>query len=79
MSRKGAHDPALIRPMDEDDLAALVAARKKLPNLLITVAAETVPPEQIRRLADAGVVVSIGHSDAPYPMVRAAMAAARRW
>ncbi len=75
VSRKGAHDPALIRPMDEVDLVALVEGRKRLPNLLITVAAETVRPEQIRRLADAGIVVSIGHSDAPYPVVRAAIEA----
>lgn len=75
VSRKGAHDPALIRPMEEVDLLALVEARQRLPNLLITVAAETVPPEQIRRLTEAGIVVSIGHSDAPYPMVRAAVEA----
>lgn len=75
VSRKGAHDPALIRPMEEADLQALVAARQRLPNLLITVAAETVTPEQIKRLADAGIVVSIGHSDASYPVVRAAIEA----
>jgi N-acetylglucosamine-6-phosphate deacetylase len=75
VSRKGAHDPALIRPMEEADLQALVAARQRLPNLLITVAAETVSPEQIKRLANAGIVVSIGHSDAPYAVVRAAIEA----
>lgn len=75
VSRKGAHDPALIRPMEEADLLALVAGRQHLPNLLITVAAETVRPDQIKRLADAGIVVSIGHSDAPYPVVRAAIEA----
>ncbi len=72
VARKGAHDPALIRPMDEVDLLALVEARKALPNLLVTVAAETVPPNQITRLHEAGIVVSIGHSDAPYSVVRAA-------
>jgi N-acetylglucosamine-6-phosphate deacetylase len=72
VSRKGAHDPALIRPMDEVDLLALIEARAKLPNLLTTVAAETVTPEQIARLTKAGVIVSIGHSDASYAMVRRA-------
>lgn len=72
VSRKGAHDPSLIRPMDEADLLALVTARGRLPNLLTTVAAETVTPNQITRLADAGLVVSIGHSDASYQMVKAA-------
>ncbi|HVW94256.1 MAG TPA: N-acetylglucosamine-6-phosphate deacetylase [Devosia sp.] len=75
LARKGAHDPALIRPMDGADLAALVAARPKLPNLLATVAAETVDPQQIARLSAAGIVVSIGHSDAGYAAVEAAAGA----
>lgn len=75
VSRKGAHDPKLIRPMEEADLLALVEARKRLPNLLVTVAAETVTPNQITRLHEAGIVVSIGHSDAPYPVVRTAIEA----
>jgi len=75
LARKGAHDPALIRPMDEEDLAALLAARPRLPNLLTTIAAETVDPQQIARLSAAGIVVSIGHSDAGYEAVEAAAGA----
>ncbi|RYE11319.1 MAG: N-acetylglucosamine-6-phosphate deacetylase [Hyphomicrobiales bacterium] len=75
VARKGAHDPALIRPMDEADLLALIEARKALPNLLITVAAETVTPNQITRLAGAGIIVSIGHSNASYDVVRSAVEA----
>jgi N-acetylglucosamine-6-phosphate deacetylase len=75
IARKGAHDPKLIRPMDEVDLEALVAARTRLPNLLTTVAAETVTPAQIARLVAAGIVVSIGHSDARFAQVEAAAAA----
>jgi N-acetylglucosamine-6-phosphate deacetylase len=75
IARKGAHDPALIRPMDEIDLMTLVEARQTLPNLLTTVAAETVTPNQITRLREAGLVVSIGHSDAGYAVVRAAVEA----
>ena len=75
VARKGAHDPALIRPMDEADIARLIAARSKLPNLLVTVAAETVDPTQISRLVAAGIVVSIGHSDATYAQMQAAVAA----
>jgi N-acetylglucosamine-6-phosphate deacetylase len=74
-SRKGAHDPALIRPMDESDLLRFLDARRKLPNLLVTVAAEVVRPEQVARLAEAGIVVSIGHSDATYAQVQAAVEA----
>ncbi|MET3925803.1 N-acetylglucosamine-6-phosphate deacetylase [Devosia sp. 2618] len=64
LARKGTHDPALIRPMDDSDLARLIAARKDLPNLLVTVAAETVTPTQIRAMADVDIIVSVGHSDA---------------
>jgi N-acetylglucosamine-6-phosphate deacetylase len=63
MARKGAHDPALIRPMTEADQAALIAARDRMPVLLTTVAPESVNNEQIAALAAAGVIVSLGHSD----------------
>ena len=75
VSRKGAHDPALIRPMTEADIATLLAARPLLPNLLVTVAAETVGPEQISRLVAGGIIVSIGHSDGTFAQMRAATAA----
>ncbi len=75
LARKGAHDPALIRPMTDSDLAALLLGRQRLPNLLTTVAAETVTPQQIARLTGGGVVVSVGHSDAAYATVEAAVAA----
>jgi N-acetylglucosamine-6-phosphate deacetylase len=72
VARKGAHDPALIRAMEEADLVELVEARQHLPNMISTVAAETVTPNQITRLHEAGIVVSIGHSDAGYAKVQAA-------
>jgi N-acetylglucosamine-6-phosphate deacetylase len=75
LARKGTHDPALIRPMDADDLARLVAAAEALPNLLVTVAAETATAAQIAALAAAGAVVSIGHSDASYDVAMAAFRA----
>jgi N-acetylglucosamine-6-phosphate deacetylase len=75
IARKGAHDPKLIRPMDESDLAALIAARKQLPALLTTIAPESVTPQQVAALAGAGVVVSLGHTDTTYATVRAYAAA----
>ncbi len=65
-SRKGAHDPALIRPMGEADQAALIAARALLPVLLTTVAPESTSVGQIAALVAAGIIVSLGHSDASY-------------
>jgi N-acetylglucosamine-6-phosphate deacetylase len=61
--RKGAHDADLIRPMGEDDLTRLLEASARLPSLMLTVAPESVTPDQIGRLAAAGVIVSLGHSD----------------
>lgn len=75
LARKGTHDPALIRPMDDADLSRLKDAAQRLPNLLCTVAAETVTTAQITALSEAGAVVSIGHSDAGYDITMAAFAA----
>jgi N-acetylglucosamine-6-phosphate deacetylase len=75
LARKGTHDPALIRPMDDADLARILAARADLPNLLVTVAAETVTPAQIQALSSAGIIVSIGHSDASLTVANAAFSA----
>ncbi|KFL31591.1 N-acetylglucosamine-6-phosphate deacetylase [Devosia riboflavina] len=72
LARKGTHDPALIRPMDDSDLARLKRAAETLPNLICTVAAETATPQQIKILSEAGAVVSIGHSDADYATAMAA-------
>lgn len=78
LARKGAHDPALIRPMEEPDLALLLAAAKTLPSLMVTVAPENVRPEQIAALAEAGVIVSLGHTDCGAAEARKAFAAGAR-
>lgn len=64
IARKGAHNPDYIRPMDGQDLARLLAAKADLPTLLTTVAVESVTPAQVTALAEAGIVVSLGHTDA---------------
>jgi N-acetylglucosamine-6-phosphate deacetylase len=75
IARKGAHDADLIRPMDEEDLLELIEAKKALETLYITVATESVTPEQIARLSKAGIVVSLGHSDTSYDTAKAAFSA----
>jgi N-acetylglucosamine-6-phosphate deacetylase len=75
VARKGAHNPDLIRPMDEEDLIDLTEAKKALETLHITVASESVTDGQIKRLSSAGVIVSLGHSDASYKTAAAAFAA----
>jgi N-acetylglucosamine-6-phosphate deacetylase len=76
VARKGAHDPALIRPMTEEDVEAILSA--ELDTVLLTVAPETVAPPLIRRLAESGVIVSLGHTDASYETVMAAADAGAR-
>ena len=66
VARKGAHDPSLIRPMEDDDLREMLACAKALGCLMVTVAPENATKEQVRALADAGVVVSLGHTDVDY-------------
>ncbi len=76
LAHKGAHDPALIRQMTEADVDQILSL--DIAPLLLTVAAENAPPHLIRRLADGGVIVSIGHSDASYETAMAAAEAGAR-
>jgi N-acetylglucosamine-6-phosphate deacetylase len=66
VARKGAHDASLIRPLDAEALAFLINARGKLPHLLVTLAPESASAASVLALAKAGVIVSLGHSDAAY-------------
>lgn len=70
IARKGAHDAALIRPMEDSDLATLLSAAEALPALKVTVAPENVTESQVEMLSKAGVLVSLGHTDADYSTCR---------
>lgn len=76
--RAGAHDPALIRPMQPEDLARLCEAARHLPVLMVTLAPEAVTPEQIAALARAGVLVSLGHSNCSFEAAQQAFRAGAR-
>ncbi|SNR33439.1 N-acetylglucosamine-6-phosphate deacetylase [Puniceibacterium sediminis] len=78
LSRKGAHEPGCIRVMQAADLELLLEAAKRLPVLIVTLAPEAVSLEQIAALAQAGVVVSLGHSDCSCEQARAAFGAGAR-
>ncbi len=60
--RKGVHPVEFIRPMREEDADTLIAARSGV--MVVTLAPFSVPFERIARLAKAGIIVSLGHSDA---------------
>ena len=66
VARKGAHDARYIRPMTEVDLQMLLDAKAKLPVLMVTVAPESVSLDQVTALAEAGILVSLGHTDADF-------------
>ncbi len=78
LARKGAHDPALIRPMLEEDLERILSCRGVFQALMTTVAPESVTPEQVTRLAEAGFIVSIGHTDSSYATAEIYAAAGAR-
>lgn len=78
VAKKGAHDPILIRPMSDDDLKQLLSAAQSLPYLMITIAPESVSNEQITQLAQAGVIVSLGHSNASFEQANSAIDAGAR-
>ncbi|MGR3617446.1 MAG: N-acetylglucosamine-6-phosphate deacetylase [Paracoccaceae bacterium] len=66
IARKGAHDPDLIRPMDDIDLENLCDAAQTLPALLLTIAPENVTLDQVDTLSKAGAILSLGHTDADF-------------
>lgn len=76
--RKGAHDPSLIRRMEDEDEDFLCDAARRLPNVMVTVAPENVSSGQISRLAKAGIIVSLGHTDCSFAEAEAAFAAGAR-
>lgn len=71
VDRKGIHDPAKFRVLDEAAFALLTSLKRGVT--LVTLAPETTTPDMIRRLAQAGVRVSAGHTDADYAQTRAAL------
>jgi N-acetylglucosamine-6-phosphate deacetylase len=72
-ARKGVHDPARFRRLDDAAIALLSSLKRGVA--LVTLAPETTTPEMIARLAQAGVIVAAGHTDATYRTVKAALAA----
>ncbi len=78
VSRKGAHDADLIRPMNDDDLRLLVSAAERLPNVTLTVAPENTTIVRIRTMSEAGIIVSLGQTDASYDTCMAAFEAVAR-
>jgi N-acetylglucosamine-6-phosphate deacetylase len=71
--KRGVHRDEFFRPLDDAEAEWLAALTRRMA-VLLTLAPEHVAPARIRRLADAGVVVCGGHTDASYAEVVAAAA-----
>ena len=70
VARKGIHDPARFRLLDDEMVALLTRPRRG--RVMVTLAPELAGISQIAALARAGVLVSAGHSEAPYDTAVAA-------
>lgn len=77
-ARRGTHDARFIRPLNEPTMALAQRLRQRGIPLLLTLAPEMARPDQIETLDRMGVVVSLGHSDAPGDVVTAALTAGAR-
>ena len=71
--RRGTHDAAKFRRLDDNAISLLSGLRHG--RTLVTLAPECCDDEQIRRLAAAGVILAVGHSDADHARTTSAFAA----
>jgi N-acetylglucosamine-6-phosphate deacetylase len=69
-ARKGAHDAAKFRDLDERGVQLLTSL--KAGRTLVTLAPEVTDAQTIRRLAHAGIIVSAGHTDATFEQMQEA-------
>jgi N-acetylglucosamine-6-phosphate deacetylase len=74
--RAGAHPPQHIRAITPEDVAWLKSL--DCGTVLLTVAPSHVAPEIIHSLTEAGIIVSLGHSEATAKEAQAALAAGAR-
>lgn len=78
ITRAGAHDAAHLRDMTDNDVALYREARARLGHLTITLAPERVGPARIADLTEAGITVSLGHTDCTCAEAEAALDAGAR-
>ncbi|NBJ09746.1 N-acetylglucosamine-6-phosphate deacetylase [Microvirga arsenatis] len=69
--RKGVHNPAFMRPMEDEDIAIMTSLAEG--RTVVTLAPERNSMEAIARLASAGVLVCAGHTAGDYDVVMEAI------
>ncbi|MEE4250182.1 MAG: N-acetylglucosamine-6-phosphate deacetylase, partial [Alcanivoracaceae bacterium] len=74
--RRGTHKAEMIRRLEASDIAWLCELQA-FP-IMLTLAPEHVPLQQLRELAAAGILLCAGHTDADYDCIQAAIACGLR-
>jgi N-acetylglucosamine-6-phosphate deacetylase len=74
--RRGIHNPKDFPKLDDAAIALLASSKRS--KTLVTMAPDVTTPADVAALTRAGVIVSIGHSDADYETAQAALAAGAR-
>ncbi|HLM41387.1 MAG TPA: N-acetylglucosamine-6-phosphate deacetylase [Microvirga sp.] len=65
--RKGVHNPAFMRPMEEEDIEILTSLKEG--RTLVTLAPERTGMDAVARLSSAGVLVCAGHAAGDYATI----------
>ena len=71
--RCGAHDPALLRDPDPDEIRRVFAASDGTIRMVTLAPERTGGLDAIRQVVDAGAVAAVGHTEATYAQTRAAV------
>ena len=71
LAKKGTHCAELIRPISEAEWQIL--SRKDIGQVLVTLAPETVSPEDITRMVELGIKVCLGHTNADFATAQQAV------
>ncbi len=71
LAKKGTHCAELIRPISDDEWKIL--SRKDIGQVMVTLAPETVMPEDITRMVELGIKVCLGHTNASYASAQEAV------
>jgi N-acetylglucosamine-6-phosphate deacetylase len=74
--RRGVHDSSKLRSLDDDAVKLLSTPHGGVT--MVTLAPERTTPANIRKLSDAGVILSAGHTNATYDELQPALAAGVR-
>jgi N-acetylglucosamine-6-phosphate deacetylase len=71
VDKKGTHCADYIRAISDDEWRVL--SRQDIGQIIVTLAPETVSPEEIKRMVELGIKVCLGHTNADYQTAQKAI------